>query len=134
MESPALPEYPAFSLSRLIRTVFDPTEGMRIVILIDLEDPEEVTNFNFLANDDYSVQRYAHDVFYRGLHQSTMKECGMSGGDFFAYKITGGSNLDLPDMVVAPDGSKYSLDLLSDRSSYRLCQAVRISGRHPARC
>lgn len=110
MEPPALPEYPAFSLSRLIRTVFDPTEGMRIVILIDLEDPEEVTNFNFLANDDYSVQRYAHDVFYRGLHQSTMKECGMSGGDFFAYKITGGSNLDLPDMVVAPDGSKYSLE------------------------
>jgi hypothetical protein len=110
MESPALPEYPAFSLSRLLRTVFEPTDGMRIVILIDLDDPREIKDFNFLANDDYTVQKYAHDVFYRGLHRSAMQECGMMGGEFFAYKVTGGSNLDLPDLVVAPDGSEYSLE------------------------
>ena len=31
-------------------------------------------------------------------------------GDFFAYEITGGSNLDLPDAVFAPDGRELSLE------------------------
>jgi len=29
---------------------------------------------------------------------------GLTGGDFFAYQITGGSNLDLPDRAVTPEG------------------------------
>ncbi len=110
MEPPSLDQFPEFSLSRLLRTVFEPTEGMKIVILIDLEDPREMKDFDFLVKEKYSIQRYAHDVFYRGLHQGALKTCGMSGGEIFAYQITGGSNLDLPDQAVAPDGSEYSLE------------------------
>ena len=55
MEPPALPEYPAFSLSRLIRTVFDPTEGMRIVILIDLEDPADLGYPASVQDDDGTI-------------------------------------------------------------------------------
>ena len=29
---------------------------------------------------------------------------GLSGGDIFAYEITGGSNLDLPDTPFTPEG------------------------------
>ena len=33
-----------------------------------------------------------------------MKELGLSAGDIFAYEVTGGSNLDLPDLAVTPEG------------------------------
>ena len=39
-----------------------------------------------------------------------MTELQLSGGDFFAYEETGGSNLDLPDIVMSPDGSALSLN------------------------
>jgi leucyl aminopeptidase (aminopeptidase T) len=39
-----------------------------------------------------------------------MKELGLQGGGFFAYKITGGSNLDLPDSAFTPDGATVSLE------------------------
>ncbi len=38
-----------------------------------------------------------------------MAELGLTGGEFFAYQITGGSNLDLPDEAWAPDGRRCSL-------------------------
>ena len=34
----------------------------------------------------------------------------MTGGDLFAYKVTGGSNLDLPDLAFTPEGTKVSLE------------------------
>ncbi len=110
MSAPAVQTFPAFNLSRLLSTVFEPERGERICILIDLDDPREVVGWQFLENPDYSIQRYAHDVFYRGLHESVMSELGLQGGDFFAYKITGGSNLDLPDEAVSPDGRSVSLE------------------------
>jgi leucyl aminopeptidase (aminopeptidase T) len=39
-----------------------------------------------------------------------MKELGLQGGGIFAYKITGGSNLDLPDVAVTPEGTTVSLE------------------------
>ena len=102
-------KFPPFSLSRLLRTVFAPKGGERVCILIDLDDPREVEGFRFLQNPDLSVQRNAHDVFYQGLRGGVLAELGLRGGEFFAYEITGGSNLDLPDDAFAPDGRKLSL-------------------------
>ncbi len=104
--------FPPFDLTRLLRTVFAPTGSERVCILIDLEDPRDVKGFGFLANPDLSIQRNAHDVFYQGLHGGVMKELGLTGGDFFAYEITGGSNLDLPDKGYAVDGRE--IDLAAD--------------------
>lgn len=109
--SPLVPSsFPAFSLTKLLSTVFDPQGGERVAILIDLEKPEEMKDWAFLKNPKLTIQRYAHDVFYQGLKDSVMAELKLKGGDFFAYQITGGSNLDLPDEAYAHDGSKLSLE------------------------
>jgi hypothetical protein len=102
--------FPPFSLPRLLRTVFAPKGGERVAILIDLPDPEAVTDFRFLKDPSLTIQRHAYEVFYQGLKNGAAKELGFTGGDFFAYKITGGSNLDLPDLAFTPDGEKVSLE------------------------
>src|SRR5471030_1444548 len=96
--------FPPFSLTRLLNTVFQPKGGERVAILIDLENPAEVKNFAFLKNSALTIQRHAYEVFYQGLHQGGLKEMKLTGGDFLAYQITGGSNLDLPDRAVTSDG------------------------------
>ena len=101
--------FPPFSLTRLLNTVFEPKGGERVAILIDLEDPAEVTNFAFLKDPSLTIQRHAHDVFFEGLKNGGLKTLNMKGGDLFAYKITGGSNLDLPDRAVTPEGREVSL-------------------------
>src|SRR5262249_13199487 len=67
-------------------------------------------NFAFLENPDLTIQRHAYEVFYQGLKNGVLKELGLSGGDLFAYKITGGSNLDLPDLAVTIEGKEGSLE------------------------
>jgi hypothetical protein len=108
IESPRV--FPAFSLVRLLSTVFEPKAGERICILIDLPDPQEVTGLRFLENPAYSIQRHAYHDFHQTLHHGAMAELGLTGGDFFAYEITGGSNLDLPDLAVTPEGKTLSLE------------------------
>ncbi len=39
-----------------------------------------------------------------------LAELGLTGGEMFAYKITGGSNLDLPDLAVDAEGRELSLE------------------------
>jgi aminopeptidase len=102
--------FPRFSLSRLLKTVFNPSAGERVAILIDLEDPHDVKDFGFLKNPDLTIQKHAYEVFYQGLKNGVLKELNLTGGDLFAYKITGGSNLDLPDLAIAPDGVEYSFE------------------------
>jgi aminopeptidase len=109
MHAPAL-TFPPFSLTRLLTTVFAPKGGERVAILIDLPEPEAVTDFRFLKDPALTIQRHAYEVFYEGLKGGAAKELGFKGGDFFAYKITGGSNLDLPDDAWTPDGTKVSLE------------------------
>jgi hypothetical protein len=55
-----------------------------------------------------TIQRLAYNVFYERLQKGGLAELNMRGGDLFAYQITGGSNLDLPDRAVAPDGRELS--------------------------
>jgi len=109
MHAPAR-SFPTFSLTRLLTTVFQPKGGERVAILIDLEDPFDVADFAFLKNPALSIQRHAYEVFYRGLQDGALKELNLTGGDLFAYQITGGSNLDLPDLAVTPAGNKVSLE------------------------
>ncbi|RYD64512.1 MAG: hypothetical protein EOP84_32670, partial [Verrucomicrobiaceae bacterium] len=112
MESPIAHtprQFPPFSLSRLLRTVFAPREGERVCILIDLEKPSDVAGFKFLENPALSIQRNAHDVFYQGLKNSVLAEMGLKGGEMFAYEITGGSNLDLPETGYDTDGREINM-------------------------
>ncbi len=101
--------FPPFSLTRLLRTVFHPKGGERVCLLIDLDDPRGIADFGFLNNPDLSIQRHAYEVFYQGLRDGGLAELGMTGGEMFAYKKTGGSNLDLPDEAFATDGREVSL-------------------------
>lgn len=101
--------FPPFDLIRLLSTVFKPIEGLRIAFLIDLDNPADMENFRFLRNPELSVQRYAYNVFYRGLHEGGMEKLGLHGGEMFAYKITGGSNLDLPDTAYNVQGEEIDL-------------------------
>ena len=103
-------KFPDFSLSRLLLNTFRPKENERICILIDLPEISLVKDWAFLNNENFSIQRHAYDSFYKALHENVMGELKLTGGDFFAYKETGGSNLDLPDLAIAPDGSELSLE------------------------
>ena len=109
MHAPAR-HFPPFSLNRLLTTVFEPKGGERVAILIDLENPEDIKDFAFLKNPALTIQRHAHEVFYRGLKEGGLEALHFKGGDLFAYAITGGSNLDLPDLAVTPEGKKVSLE------------------------
>ena len=102
--------FPPFSLSRLLQTVFHPRTGERVAILIDLQDPHDVAGFGFLKCPDLTIQRHAYEVFYRGLQNSVLHELKLQGGDLFAYEITGGSNLDLPDLAVTPQAREVSFE------------------------
>jgi hypothetical protein len=109
MHAPAR-TFPPFSLKRLLTTVFAPKGGERVAILIDLENPKDVANFAFLKDPKLTIQRHAYEVFYRGLQGAELKEFGFSQADFFAFQITGGSNLDLPDEAFTPEGRQVSLE------------------------
>jgi aminopeptidase len=67
-------------------------------------------DFAFLKNPALTIQKHAYEVFYKGLQNGAAKRLGFTGGDIYAYQITGGSNLDLPDRSVTPDGREVSLE------------------------
>jgi aminopeptidase len=106
-----LPAFPPFDLARLLKTVFNPSAGDRVAILIDLEEPRAVKKFGFLKDEKLVVQHMAHEVFFQGLHAGgVMQALGLVDGHFFAYKTTKGSNLDLPDEAFDLDGQQLSFD------------------------
>jgi hypothetical protein len=109
MHAPAK-TFPPFRLTRLLTTVFAPKGGERVAILIDLENPKDVTDFAFLKDPKLTIQRHAYNVFYRGLESHGRNEMKFSQVDFYAYKITGGSNLDLPDDATTPEGRVVSME------------------------
>lgn len=109
-EQVAVRTYPPFSLYNLIEGTFKPKPGQKICILIDLDDPRDVVGFKFLETPDLSIQRNAHEYFYTGLKNGVLAELQLEGGDLLAYRITGGSNLDLPDLAIDSNGKEYSLE------------------------
>jgi hypothetical protein len=104
-------EFPPFDLVNLLGTVFAPTKGCRVCILVDFEEPAElIKDFAFLTKDGFPVQKKAWEHFHQGLLNGAMEELGMHGGEMFAYRCTKGSNLDLSDEVWDTDGNQLSLD------------------------
>ena len=106
---PAQRSFPPFSIRRLLETVFEPKAGERVAILIDLEDPSQIVDLAFLEDESLTVQKYAYTTFYKAFQNGELEELGLRGGDLFSYKITGGSNLDLPDEAVEVSGRTVSL-------------------------
>jgi len=102
--------FPEFNLVRLLRTCFGEGNGEKTCILIDLPDPREIENFRFLNDEKLSIQNYGHEVFYKGFQNGTLEEMNWSGGEMFAYRETGGSNLDMEDECYDIEGQKLSLD------------------------
>ena len=103
--------FPSFDLKRLLHTVFKPTAGCRVCVLVDFDEPQSlIKNFAFVGNEAFKVQNTAHQYFYQGLKAGVMEELGMSGGEMFAYKCSKGSNLDLEDEVYDVAGTELSLD------------------------
>src|ERR1700719_5196584 len=86
--------FPPFSLSRLLKTVFNPSAGERVAILIDLNDPHGIKDFGFLKDPDLTIQRHAYEVFYLGLKNGVLRELGLKGGEKYGYKMTGGRSVD----------------------------------------
>lgn len=103
-------KFPPFDLKRLLQTVFNPRKAEKICILIDLENLAEINQFAFLQNSKLPVQKKAYDIFYQGLRNGVMQELQLGACDFFAYKMTGGSNLELPNEVRTPQGKVLKLD------------------------
>ncbi len=117
------PKFPPFDLSHLLQTVFKPQGGEQIALLIDLPEPITVENFSYLRDPRHPIQHLAHRVFYTGLREGgVMAKLGLQSGDLYAYKTTGGSNLDLPETAYGVDGQAYPMDDLYRR--YNLFLAV----------
>lgn len=102
--------FPPFSLTRLLKTCFGQGTGERVCILIDLPNPIDVKGFGFLNDNSLSIQNYGYKTFFLGFQNGVLEELNWIGGDFFAYKETGGSNLDMEDECFCPEGKSYSLD------------------------
>lgn len=109
-EEIAARKFPPFSLSNLLRTTFAPDPGQRVCILIDLEDLSKMKGYAFLDSPSLEIQRNAYYHFYEPLKFGVLAELGLVGGEMYAYEVTGGSNLDLPDRAVAADGGEVSLE------------------------
>jgi len=104
-------EFPPFDLVRLLGTVFEPTRGCRVCVLIDFDEPAAlIKDFAFLGHEGFAVQKNAHQHFYEALRDGAMEKLGMTGGELYAYRRTHGSNLDLDDDVWDTDGTLLSLD------------------------
>ncbi len=102
--------FPPFSLDRLMTTCFGQGSGEKLCILIDLPDPEDVKDFAFLKDESLSIQNYGYEVFYNGFKDGGLDRLNYQAGDFYAYKETGGSNLDMDDECWDPTGKQFSLD------------------------
>jgi hypothetical protein len=104
-------KFPAFDLVRLLGTVFEPTQGCRVCILIDFDEPASlIKDFAFLDAPGFPVQKNALKHFYTGVQNGALDDLGMTGGEMFAYRCTRGSNLDLADDVWDTAGNLLSLD------------------------
>lgn len=111
MLHPELRVFPPFDLKRLLHTVFEPTQGCNVAILVDFDDPALwMKDFRFLQSEGFPIQQRAYQHFYQGLRQGVLADLGMHGGEMFAYRITNGSNLDLADEVWDAAGQMRSLD------------------------
>lgn len=101
----------SFNLEKLLQTVFHPQKGEKLCLLLDFEKPQEMMKkLAFLEVPGSAVQKLAYEEFYQKLHDGLLAKLGLEGGEIYGYKVTGGSNLDLPDEAFAPSGKEVSLE------------------------
>ena len=112
MYLPNIEEFPKFSLKRLLNTCFGNPHNVeqKICILIDLPDLSLMHEHVFLQSEDFSVQKYAHNVFLKELQNGVSQDLNYSKNSFFAFKTTGGSNLDPEDIATNSNGDVLSLE------------------------
>ena len=103
-------KFPTFSLTRLLRTCFGEGNGEKVCILIDLPNPADIKDFQFLNDESLSIQNYGYKTFFLAFNDGALEEMNWTGGSLFAYKETGGSNLDLEDACYSVNGDLMSLD------------------------
>ncbi len=108
-EQIAARSFSPFSLERLLTTTFAPKTGQRVAILIDLENLADMKEFTFLKDPALTIQKHAIESFHKPLNEGLLAKMSLLGGEIFAYKLTGGSNLDLPDEAIDPFGRQISL-------------------------
>ena len=102
--------FPAFDLTRLMTTCFGSGNGEKVCILIDLPNPADIKGFRFLEDETLSIQNYGYEVFYKGFKDGVLDEMNWKDGAIYAYKETGGSNLELEDDCYNIEGRLLSLD------------------------
>lgn len=107
---PAKRTFPPFSLERLLGSVFAPTQGQKVCILIDLPDLSGMKDYGFLKQPEFAIQRRAYEHFYLALKDGVAAKLGLSGGEMYAFHMTGGSNLDLEDECTDVNGNTLSLE------------------------
>lgn len=101
-------KFPPFDLVRLLRTVFLLNPGESFGVFTDLPDPREVVGFAYLEKDGYGPQKHAYKTLYQGL-VAARAELDLKDVAFYGYEEVGGSNLDLPETVLTPDGEELAL-------------------------
>jgi aminopeptidase len=102
--------FPPFSLTRLLTTTFGAGTGEKVCILIDLPNPADIEDFKFLEDETLSIQNYGYETFYKGFKAGGLEAMNWTGGEIYAYKETGGSNLDMEDGCYDVEGNLLSLD------------------------
>ena len=113
MYLPNLSSFPSFSLTNLMKTCFGEKSDSvtKVCILIDLPDLALMNDNRFLEDSDrFPVQNKAYEFFYQPLLQGECDELGYETIDFFAFKTTGGSNLDPEDLATDAGGKSLSLE------------------------
>jgi hypothetical protein len=84
--------------------------GDRLCILIDLPDLSLMHDLAFLNDEDFAVQKYGYEIFHKGFTEELLAELNYLQNDFFAFKTTGGSNLDPDDIVADANGTDLSFE------------------------
>lgn len=102
--------FPPFDLTRLMTTCFGRGNGEKACILIDLPNPADLKDLKFLEDETLSIQNYGYETFYKGFKNGVLDEMNWTGGSIYAYKETGGSNLELEDDCFDIEGNLLSLD------------------------
>jgi aminopeptidase len=109
MYVPKLSDFPSFSLERLLKTCFSlPCGDLKSCVLIDLHDLESIKGCAFLQTTELAVQKRAHDYFFKPLSGDVGKSLGIQNCDLFAFKPTGGSNLDPDNFLISTNGDEVT--------------------------
>lgn len=108
MYLPSISEFSPFDLKRLLTTCFGQSDKLLSpCILIDLVDINLIKDLKFYSLDNFDVQKRALDHFWYPLNGGIGKDLNYSNCDLYAYKSTGGSNLDPENILMNPSGKQF---------------------------